>query len=215
MFQVRDILAKTTDVDPSSDAHERQFAFIDKRLSESFSGKEEINQDQEEVIVISGKEDHFAESDEKQTEYSDVKEVHGTASEQPVATDEASNENGSQEDFDYLGYEASVESEARRNNSDSNFSGSQSSSSSATPEPWGYLKPIESPGDFEKELLLIKDRYGTNSTAKQGNDKREDTDLGPLAFHDAGSSNCQAENFNESSEALDPLSTLEQHFSEN
>ena len=240
-FQVRDILAKTTDIEPSTDTYERQFATIDKNLSEAFADKKKsMGNESENTLLLSANEDHFAETKSRGTGSSDVIDriesqgtgfsdvIQGAFSEETGGDFVSEGENGqanaadvrrgsddfgNKDDFDYLGYEPNDGQEGfSSNNSESNFSESKSSSSSATPEPWGYLKPAESPSDFEKELLSIKDRYETNLSAMEGRSDGSDTKLETMAFEENRGA-AQTEN-EQAIESLDPLSAIEQHFNE-
>ena len=110
---------------------------------------------------------------------------------------------GPNSDFNYIGYEATDDQEVMSsNNSESNLSGDRSTSTPTPPEPWGALKPTESVGDFEKELLLIKDRYESSNEKKKGST----TDLEKMSKEDGDNK------LYELNESSDPLSSIEQHF---
>ena len=174
-------MAKTTDIDPSADSYERQFAVIDRNLSEAFDDKKSSNEiEAGDALVLARNEYHFAHSESGETGNSGV--IRGNESKEEIATGIGDNPDGKktsglfsesnssryQDGLDYFGYGANDSQEGvSSNNSESNLSESRSSSPSATPEPWSALNPTDSLGDFEKELLLIKDRYRENSNAKQ------------------------------------------------
>ena len=211
-------MAKTTDIDPSADSYERQFAVIDKNLSEAFNDKTACERGRpDDAVLLSRNKYNFAD-DPKGSGTSDV--IHGNDSEEDATGDvllegnatadmcKDSNNPAKQGDLDYIGYETNDnQGGMSSNNSESNLSESRSSSSSATPEPWGSLKPTESLGDFEKELLLIRDRYGANSNSQQSSGTVSEA---VAAQH--GDTNCDTKNSNQLNESLDPLSSLEQHF---
>lgn len=171
---------------------------------------------QDDSSLLCGKEDHFGEPDVGEPWENDVTNILDSEREEASMSDvrAGSSDDGNQEDFDYLGYMPSTEKEQMSsNNSDSNLSDSKSSSSSlATPEPWASLKPAAAAGDFEKELLLIKDRYGTTSDGKDGNENGTEPELEPVDTQDGDISLDKSRN--EMNDSLDPLSALEKHFNE-
>ena len=118
--------------------------------------------------------------------------------------------------FDYIGYKGDIMNANKdilsSNNSESNINEGQSSSStsSSTPEPWSYLKPEDSPGDFEKELLSIKDRFVASAPSQPHEDLG--TALEYVAVH-KDSVMSQSGTNDDLNESIDPLSALEQHFS--
>jgi len=211
--KVRDILARTTDVRPTTDSYERQFAVVDKSLSEAFGDSASKQSDRDEALSLLHDEYHFADresgniraikrTDSNEVESSDV-HLEGKNASGPWIES-----NGPNSDFNYIGYEATYDQEVMSsNNSESNLSGDTSTSTPTPPEPWSTLKPTESVGDFEKELLLIKDRY------ESSNEKKKDsgTDLEKMSKED-GDSKSGIEGDDKLNESSDPLSSIEQHF---
>ena len=108
-------------------------------------------------------------------------------------------------DFDYSGYTRNGDSGfLTSNTSDQNLARSDSSTpSSTTQEQWSYLKPIDSPGDFEKELLSIRSRYDDRPRDDSTRNNNSDTALEDLPMH-ASCFNRSGDN-NDSAHAIDPL----------
>eukprot|EP00795_Rhopilema_esculentum_P014484 gene14484-5547_t len=205
--KVRDILARTTEIEPSAEAYERQFASIDKRLSAAFSdpviAPNEISTKASQPS-LRHKEDHFGD-DENTPETNDM-----------LSDSETRLVNEKSIGLDYFGYKGdnvnTNEDIISSNNSESNINEGQSSSStsSSTPEPWSYLKPEDSPGDFERELLSIKDRYVASAPSQPHEDLG--TALEYVTVH-KDSVMSQSGTNDDLNDSIDPLSALEQHFS--
>ena len=215
----------------STDAYEQSFSSIDKNLSmafsdipsemnegmqaqhltlednENYSKSEPANQD---LILDSGMKSQIV-SDSGTNQRITVDQKPDIAQDSPSDSREHADSDG----FDYLGYTQDIPSNSSSSNSgrDSATSKSQSSTPScATPEPWGYLRPIDSPGDFEKELSSIKDNYGTKSNNKTKEVDEVGTALEDAPLHGGSFTSKHSEN-DELNSSLDPLSALEQHFS--
>lgn len=220
----------------STDAYEQSFSSIDKNLSMAFSdipaemtegthgehltlegnenyfsAREPINQD---LVIDSGINVQIA-SDSRTHQRITVDQKPEIAQDSPSDSREHADSDG----FDYLGYTQGIypdnPSNSSSSNSGSNSAASKSESSTpscATPEPWGYLRPIDSPGDFEKELSSIKDNYGTKSNDKSKGIDEFGTALEDVPLHGGSFTSKHSDN-DELNSSLDPLSALEQHFS--
>ncbi len=204
---MRDILKSSIELEPNKDSYERQFSQIDRRLSAAFDLAPE---------AVTGK----LAQESWQSSTQDIEESVETDpparnSELTAPNPATSSSRSFGESLHYRNYDKSnrLDGAESLSNGDSERSLSTGQSSSTTPpsvvkEPW-VLQPVDSPGDFEKELLAIKSKYSDGSkTNLSHNAGTVLEDVQMLGDFSNSSTLCH----DNSSEFLDPLSALEKHF---
>eukprot|EP00794_Sanderia_malayensis_P003474 gene3474-3972_t len=228
--EVRDILKSSIDLEKSNESYERRFSSIDKSLSVAFEGDEKNEK------PISGPFDvplsiSNTGSFEEATADEEIIDPEPADSEMPRYEDAASNNAVSKEQFDYPGYgsknnnadndnsreQSLTSSNSERSLSELRSDASTPSLSSSQDQPTLGIQPIDSPSDFEKELLSIKNKYGSDKSRSIPIYDKESTVLEDMPMHGSSftSSSTRAGDHDPSSSSqfLDPLSALEQHFS--